>query len=94
MISDDISESGTCAVMFEHERCSLCHGFRLQVGRGDNTMKMNDLVDNKVSSIYVMEDCELIIYQDSNFQGFAALAQGSLDYLPPVEYIYFKNKLY
>lgn len=48
-------------------------------------MKMNDFVDNQVSSIYVMAGCELIIYQESNFQGFAALAQGSLDYLPPVE---------
>lgn len=87
IISEDNSDSEatTCAVLFEHERCSLCHGFRLQVGRGDKTMKMNEFVDNQVSSIYVMAGCELIIYQESNFQGFAALAQGSLDYLPPVE---------
>ncbi|CAL8137880.1 unnamed protein product [Orchesella dallaii] len=72
----------SCAVLFENVKCSTCSGFRLEVMEGDTVSVMNPWVDDKVSSMYVLPECELNVYTRSDFQGDAAIAKGSFDDLP------------
>lgn len=83
----------SCAVLFEHERCSFCNGFRLEVQAGDMIGKMNAFVDDRVSSIHVTPGCELLVFKDPDFQGVGGRVSESYDFLPEVKHYVFNPKV-
>jgi len=57
-----------CARLYQHQKCSSCSGFRLEVNPMDQVPNLH-VLNNQISSLVVKPGCSLTVFEGANYTG-------------------------
>lgn len=74
-----------CARLYQHQKCSSCSGFRLEINPLDQVRDLH-ILNNQISSMIVKPGCSLQVWEGANYTGISETFNGAaLDWLDLVK---------
>jgi len=82
-----VKQGLSCARLFQHEKCSFCSGFRLDVNHLDAVTDLQ-VLNNQISSVLVADRCQLTVWEGRNFTGnYVTISSQGVDLLTEVVFL-------